>query len=294
MCPYDPPFNSRWNRELCPPIFFENRGRIKNEGHAGGVEHAGGGVNLFVEVLGFDEGVLTTPAGDDGVDMGAVIGKDAADMIGIDHKDTLAVVELFGILGMANFLREQGGTGPDGARQQAGGIGGSSHGQEFALVEGGEDVLGFVDDEKQRGSGTDDVGFGITGEEGNTGLVEQAHEITAFAPGFGGEGIAGEDLIEAQDGIGGLRLVGGVDGNDAEGEIGIGIETVCHELNEEFVLAGLAGKDDDKGVAMVVEDGIEEAVDGGDLVGTQGEIGGVPDKSGQTGEEGGEMLGGVG
>jgi len=49
-------------------------------------------------------------------------------MIGVDHEDTLAVVEFFGILGMANFLREQGGTGPERARQEAGGVGGGSHG----------------------------------------------------------------------------------------------------------------------------------------------------------------------
>jgi len=212
-------------------------------------------------------------------------------MIGIDHKDTLAVVELFGILGMANFLREQGGTGPDGARQQAGGVGGGGHGQEFALIEGGEDVLGFVDDEQQGSGGTNDIGLGVSGEEGNAGLVEQAHEISTFAPGFGGEGILCENLIEAQDGIGGLGLVGRVDGNDAEGEVRIGIEAVCHELDKEFVLAGLAGKDDDEGIAVVVEDGIEQAVDGCDLVGTQRQTGGMPDESGQTGEEGGKGLG---
>jgi len=162
------------------------------------------------------------------------------------------------------------------------------------LVEGGEDVLGFIDDEQQGSGGTDDVGLGVTGEEGNAGLVEQAHEISTFAPGFCCEGILCEDLIEAQDGIGGLGFVGGVDGNDAEGEVGIGIKAVSHKLDEEFVLAGLAGKDDDEGVAVMVEDGIEEAVDGGDLVGTQGKTGGVPDESRQAGEKRGEMLGGVG
>ena len=69
-------------------------------------------------------------------------------MIGIDHEDAFAIVEFFGILGMTDLLGKQCGTGPKGARQEAGGVGGGSHGNELALIEGGGDVLGFVDDEK--------------------------------------------------------------------------------------------------------------------------------------------------
>ena len=156
--------------------------RMEDEGHAGGVEHAGGGVDLFVEVLGFDEGVLATPAGDDGINVGAVGGEELADMVGIDHEDALAVVEFFQILGMANLLRKKGGAGPEGARQEAGGVGGGDHGMETALVKGGVDVLGFVDDEQQGGGGTNDVGFGVTGEEGYAGLIDEAHELAFFAP----------------------------------------------------------------------------------------------------------------
>ena len=69
---------------------------------------------------------------------------------------------------------------------------------------------------------------------------------------IGGERVAGEDLIEADDGVDGLGFVGGVDGYHAEGKFGIGVEQIGHELDDEFVLAGLAGKDDDDGVAVAV------------------------------------------
>jgi len=79
-------------------------------------------------------------------------------MVSIDHEKALATILFLGITGVTNLLREQGGTGPEGAGKEAGGLGGGDHGQEFALVEGGGDVLGFVDDEQEGGGGTDNVG----------------------------------------------------------------------------------------------------------------------------------------
>ena len=227
-----------------------NDRRAKYESHTGGIEHASGGVDLFVEVLGLDEGMLATPAGDDGIDMGAIVGKYPADMVGIDHEDATAVVEFFGILSMADLLGEQGGTGPKGASEEAGGVGGGSHRNELTLVEGGGNVLGFIDDEEQGGGGADDVGFGVTGEEGNARLTDQAHEVAMLAPATGSEGVAGEDLIEAEQGVEGLGFVGGVDGNHAERKFFVEVKKVSHELDEEFVLAGLAGEDDDEGVTV--------------------------------------------
>ena len=163
----------------------------------------------------------------------------------------------------------------------------ASHGVETALIKGGVDVLGFVDDEQEGGGGADDVGFGVTGEEGNTGLIDYADELAFFAPEVGGEGVAGEDLIEADDGVDGLGFVGGVDGDHAEGKFGIGVEQVGHELDDELVLAGLAGKDDDDGVAVAVKDGFGQAGKGGDLVGPELEAGGFADKRGHSNEVGG-------
>ena len=111
------------------------------------------------------------------------------------------------------------------------------------------------------------------------------------APEAGGEGVAGDDLVETEEGGGGLGFVGGVDGDEGDGEILVGIEQVDHELDEELVLAGLAREDDDDGVAELVGDGVEEAGEGGDLVGTQAEPGGGADEFGQAGEEGGEVRG---
>ena len=116
--------------------------------------------------------MLATPAGDDGIDMGAIVGQNPADMVSIDHEDATAIVEFLGVLSMTDLLGEKGGTGPEGASEEAGGVRGGSHGNELALVEGGGNVLGFVDDEKEGGGGADDVGLGVTGEEGNASLTD--------------------------------------------------------------------------------------------------------------------------
>ena len=107
-----------------------------------------------------------------------------------------------------------------------------------------------------------------------------------LAPATSGDWIAGKDLIEPEDGVESLGFVGGVDGNHAEGKFGVKIEEVSHELDEELVLARLAGEDDDEGVAVLVEDGILQAGDGSGLIGTQVDAGSVTDEGRHAGEEG--------
>ena len=81
-------------------------------------------------------------------------------------------------------------------------------------------------------------------------------------PAPGGEGVTRKDLIETDEGVEGLGFVGGVDGDHAERKSGVGVSQVGHELDEKFVLAGLAGKDDDDGVAVLVVDGLSRLARG--------------------------------
>ncbi|OGN74883.1 MAG: hypothetical protein A2X25_00965 [Chloroflexi bacterium GWB2_49_20] len=67
--------------------------------------------------------------------------------------------------------------------------------------------------------------------------------------------------------------------------MGIDIKHVDHELDEELVLAGLAGEDNDDGVAIAISNGIMQTGDGGDLIGAQLEAGGMLDEGGHAGEE---------
>ncbi|OGN76358.1 MAG: hypothetical protein A2X25_09030 [Chloroflexi bacterium GWB2_49_20] len=56
-------------------------------------------------------------------------------------------------------------------------------------------------------------------------------------------------------------------------------------MDEEFILTGLAGKDDDNGIAAVLLDRIEQVGDGVELIGTQMNPGGALDVVGGGGEE---------
>lgn len=218
--------------------------------------------------MGFDEGVLAAPAGDDGIDVEAVVGDDLADVVGVEHEEARVTVLFLGIAGMADLLGKESGGGPEGAGEEAGGVGGGSHGQELALVVGRGDILGFVDDQQEGSGCADDIGGGVAGEERDASEVEQAHEVTVLAPAPGGEGVAGEELVEAEEGVEGLGFVGGIDDDDADGELGVEVEEVIEEVEDELVLAGLAGEDDDDGVTEVVVDGVEERGDGGELIWT--------------------------
>ena len=196
-----------------------------------------------------------------------------------------------GVTGVANLLREEGGGSPEGAGKDAGGVGGGEHGMDTVLVEGGRDILGFIDDEEEGGGSADDAGGGVPGEEGDTSLIDAADVAAMLAPAMGKEGVVLKKLIEAEEGVESLRFVGGVDKDDAGGEGREEVEKVGGEVEEELVLAGLAGEDDGESIAAVIEDGIEDGLEGGGLVGTEGDAGGAAGVLREGGEEGVDGLG---
>ena len=72
-------------------------------------------------------------------------------------REALTTITLFGEASKAHFTGEEGIAGPDGPSEDAGGVGGCCHGDKFSVVMPRKDVLGFVDDEEQRGGIAKDV-----------------------------------------------------------------------------------------------------------------------------------------
>jgi len=256
-----------------------------DEGETGRVEEGRAGIKLLVEVLGLNKGMLATVGSEDLSDMLGIGGKDLPDLFSVDLKDTPAAIALFLPEPNSDLAGEEGIAGPDGAGEEAGGVGGSGHGEELAVIATGEDVLGLIDNEKERGGIADDVGIGIAGEEGDTGTTEDAGEGTDLAPTPTGEMVVVEEVIEALDGLEGLGAVGGVDDNDSNSLGSIEIKQVCLKVEEKFVLAGLAGEDHGEGVSRAGEDGFEEGLEDGGLVGTEEDPGGGIGESKRVGKD---------
>ena len=136
-----------------------------DEGEAGGVEHGKLGINLFAEVLGLDEGVVTTEAVDLGADEGTIGRMGGFDIAGGENPDPADAILRLEVESGALLTSKEGGGSPGGAPEEAGGMGAGDHGGKLAVVGGAEDILGFVDGEEEGGGGTDGVGAGRTGEK---------------------------------------------------------------------------------------------------------------------------------
>jgi len=246
-----------------------------DEGETGGIEEGRTGIEFFVEVLGLNKGMLATVGSDDLTDVLGIGRKDLPDIPGVDLKDTPATITLFFPAGNTDLTGEEGIAGPDSAGEETGRIGGSGHGEELAVIATGEDVLGLVDDEEEGGGIADDVGVGIAREEGNTGTTEETGKGADLAPAPPGETVVVEEVIKALDGLEGLGAIGGIDNDDADVVGRIEVEEVGLEVEEKFILAGLAGEDHGEGVTRAGEDGFEEGLENRGLVGTKDDPGGV-------------------
>ncbi len=185
--------------------------------------------------------------GDDPVNMIAIGRNQAANIVGSEEEDALDTVRLLGLKGHAALTLEEGVGGPGGAPEDAGGVGGGGHGVEVLVELGGIDLLGLVDGEEQVGGGTDDPGIGIAGEELEAGFAQLVHVALGGLPAAARADTGIEGAADALHVVGGLRLEGGGDGDDAPAEVSIAEEKPGKDVSLELVLAGLAGEDDDKG-----------------------------------------------
>ena len=132
---------------------------------------------------------------------------------------------------------------------------------------------------EQVGGGTHDPGVRVTRGELEASLAKRVHVAFGCMPAAAGAETGIEGMSDAIHVVGRLGFEGGRDGDDAPTK-GRGTEKKPgKEVGLEFVLARLAGEDDDIGEAQVVEDGF---LDGkGDLapVGTEvNAAGGSPTK----------------
>lgn len=236
----------------------------------GGGEHGGAGIEVFAEVLGTNEGVVTTQFADLVSKVFAVERIVFGDMVGGDDEDALVTILSFKFEGGEFFTLEESIHGPGGAREYTGGITRSSHGCEAFVVNVLIHVLSLVDDEEAVGGGTDDAGGGIGGEIGGAGGHEAVHVAVAFLePAELEEGTLGGACMQPFHGVDGLRAEGGLDADDRSADGGEAGEEVKDEVGEKLVLAGLAGEDDDERIAIPGEDGFEDGVGSLQLVGTQ-------------------------
>ena len=100
----------------------------------------------------------------------------------------------------------------------------------------------------------------------------------------------------------GLRFVGGGNGDDAPTNLGVAIKKPGEDVGLDFVLAGLAGEDDDKGETYLVKDRFFDGKGDAALVGTEIDAtGGSPtdgittdglaDTEGEEGGKRGHMVG---
>ncbi|MCU0487764.1 MAG: hypothetical protein MUE67_02290, partial [Anaerolineales bacterium] len=166
-----------------------------HEGAASGWEHAGGVIELFGEELGADEGVLAAKAGDL-LGNELAIGRDhAGDVIGGEREDALDAIFELGGSGEAALAAEEGLGCPGSAPEDASGIGAGSHGGDIFVVAVDEDILGFVDLEEEVGSGADDIGAGLTGEEEEAGLAQAVDMAMLTRPTATGELISVQDAL---------------------------------------------------------------------------------------------------
>jgi hypothetical protein len=121
----------------------------------------------------------------------------------------------------------------------------------------------------------------------DTGLVEPDGKTRLGAPTTAGEGVAIQTALEAKHGVEGLRLVGGGNRDDLDILPGEEAQEPGFDVRLGFVLAGLAGEDDDKGKAEAIHytfnDGIGDLL----LVGAKRDADGVP---GEIFEAGGDTA----
>ena len=229
-------------------------------------------VDLTAEVLGDDDGMVGAEASLLALEEFSVGGMHFGNLLTVDDEDAALAIVFILEAAEAFFAGEEGVTRPGGAAEQAGGIVGSSHGGEALVVDGGGDVLGFVHDEQGPGGGTDNVGMRLGGEEEGARPMD-AEDVSGLTfPGTLKGKMAGEAIGETVDGEAGLREEGGAGGDDGCVAMGEDGHDVLVEGGEGFVLATLAGELPDEGLAVIVEDGLDDGFGGFDLIGAEDDM----------------------
>jgi hypothetical protein len=129
--------------------------------------------------------------------------------------------------------------------------------------------LCFVNGEEQVGGGAHDHGVRLAGEELETGIAKQVHVAPGCMPAATRAETGIEGMADANHVVGRLGFEGGRDRDNAPTHMGVTEEQPGKDMGLELVLAGLAGKDDDKGEAQIVKDGFFDGKGNATLVGAE-------------------------
>ena len=201
--------------------------------------------------------------------MNTISGDDTTDIFGGKEEEALDAVQLLGAEGETALALEEGISGPGGTPEDTGGVIGGGHRVKILVELGRGDLLGLVDREKQVGNGTDNLGVRAAGVELNASPAQLIHQARAGfpTPTRANTGIEGKP--DAAHVVGGLGNIGGGDGDNPAAFGGITEEKPGEDVGLELVLAGLAGKDDDKSEPQMVNDGLFDGRGNAALVGTE-------------------------
>jgi hypothetical protein len=213
--------------------------------------------------------VVTALFGNDPVNMNAISGDDATDIVGGKEEEALNAVQLLSAEGETALALEEGVGGPGSAPEDTGGVIGGGHGVKILVELGRRDLLGLVDGEKQVGNGTDNLGVRAAGVELNASPAQLVNQACAGFPAPTRTNTGIEGKLNAAHVVGGLGNIGGGDGDNPAAFGGVTEEKPGEDVGLEFVLAGLAGEDDDKGEPQVVNDGLFDGRGNAALVGTE-------------------------
>lgn len=227
------------------------------------------GVDGLTEVLGTDEGMVAAAFGDDTVNMLTIGRYQTADIISGEEENTLDAILLLGLEGDTALAFEEGAGSPGGAPEDTGGVGGSGHRVEVLVKLGGIDFLGFINGEKEIGSGTDNLGLRITGKELHASLAKQVHVALGGMPAAARAEAGIERTADAIHVVGGLRFEGGGNRDNFPANMGVTEEEPSKEVGLKLVLAGLTWEDDDKGEPKMVKDGFPDGKYDPALIGTE-------------------------
>ncbi len=194
----------------------------------------------------------------------------ARDLFTINDEDGAQAVPLFKLKGVALLPVEKGVDGPGGAGKNAGRIAGGGHRCNALVVDTRRNVLGLVDDEESIGGRADHTGRWVGSEVGDAGR-EKSIDMTVLSNEAAGgeEGTLRGTGLQAIHRIKSLRAEGGLGADDGGAAFGQAGEEKEDEDGEELVLAGLAGEDQDEGLAITPQDGAGDGIPGFELIGIE-------------------------
>jgi hypothetical protein len=218
--------------------------------------------------------MVTALFANDTVNMDAIGGDEAADIIAGEEENALDAVSLLGVEGETTLALKEGVGGPSGTPEDTGGVVGGGHGVKVLVELGGGDLLSLVNGEKQVSNGTDNLGARAARVELNASFAQLINQTGAGFPASTRTNTGIEGKPDATHVVSGLGSISGGDGDNPAAFGSVTEEKPGENVSLELVLTGLTGKDNDKGETQMVDDGILDGRRNAALVGAEVYAGG--------------------